>query len=284
MIGYAKLLAELKNRAAGEPELTEALSLYIDLFSAQARADVSPCETASLAREAPARLAQGLPILAPEAFRPDPAALLHLGDEICTITARHRPDLAAKLDAIRTWLGDESTSILHVPAAYLRDEGFRRGEEAGPDNPLLAFVLNNALHPFLREYAKALFPFIDANGWYRPRCPVCGGEPDFAALEKETGARRLLCSRCDAEWPFWRVGCPFCGCEDAEKQKYSVTDDQVYRLCWCAQCTRYLKTIDLRQVADERVLPVERILTLAMDLAAQQAGYGRLDRAARCET
>jgi len=280
MANYDRILAELKDWAARKPELAETLSLYVDLLSAQARADVSTCETGDLARHAPARLNQGLPILAPESFRAEPAALVQLGGEICRLTARHRPEFTARLTAIRTWLDTERESILAVAAEYLRDEGFRTGEEVGLDIPLLAYLFNNALHPFLRKYAKTLTPFVDESIWYRPQCPICGGAPDFAALEKETGARRLLCSRCDAEWAFWRVTCPFCGCDNPDEQKYSATDDQVYRLALCEGCRRYLKTIDLRQVQDERLLPVERILTLAMDLAAQKVGYAGVSAAA----
>jgi len=40
------------------------------------------------------------------------------------------------------------------------------------------------------------------------------------------------------------------------------------------KCRRYLKTIDLRQVAGGRLLPAERVLTAAMDVAALEAGYG----------
>jgi FdhE protein len=175
-------------------------------------------------------------------------------------------------------------------AEYLRDEGFRKGEDApspvtqvlvhgsggasdGLVDPLLAFVLNHALHPFLRKIAQTCASFVDYSIWYRPYCPICGGSPDFAALEKESGARRLLCSRCDFEWTFWRGICPFCGCDDPTQYKYSITADQVYRVYQCDRCRRYLKTLDLRQMTEERWLPVERILTLALDLAAQQAGY-----------
>ncbi len=268
MASYDRILAELRNRTAGKPELATTASLYVDLLSAQARVDASQREVPAIPRDAPARLARGAPMLAPEEFRADPAALYQLSAEVCAITARHRPEFAAEFDAIRAWLESEHKSILTVAAEFLRGEGFRAGEEIGLDGSLLAYLFNNALHPFLRRYAKALSPFVDESIWYRPRCPVCGGEPDFAALEKETGARRFLCSRCDAEWTFWRVACPFCGSDDPEQQKYSVTDDQVYRLCLCEQCGRYLKTIDLRETEDERWLPVERIMTLALDLAA----------------
>jgi FdhE protein len=273
MAGYDRLVQELQRRAAGKPELAEIAAFYGDLLSAQARVDVGACDVSALAQTAPSRIERGLPILSPDAFRADGSTLARLADEICVIAARHRPELANEFEAIRAWLHQQRDAMVQVAAEYLRDEGFRKGEEAGMDDPLLAFALNNALHPFLRRYAKALALLVDEPAWYRSRCPICGGQPDFAALAKESGARRLLCSRCDFEWAYWRIACPFCECDDPDQQKYSLSEDRVYRLCLCARCNRYLKTIDLRETPDERLLPIERILTLHIDFAAREAGY-----------
>lgn len=260
MIGYNALLRELKRRAADKPELTNIVSLYSALLSAQAHAEPRHCECTVLAAEATIRLEQGLPILTPAEFRADRVVLATLCHRVCMITATYFPEWAPGLEDIRDWLCREQASILTFAACFLDEGRVRRGEEAGLANPLLAFVFNQALHPFLRQYARLLAPFVDESMWYRPRCPICGGKPDFGALEKITGERRLLCSRCDFEWTFWRVTCPFCGCDDPDKQKCSAPDDPGYRLCLCENCGRYLKTLDLRQVEDERLLVVERNL------------------------
>jgi FdhE protein len=102
---------------------------------------------------------------------------------------------------------------------------------------------------------------------------VCGGAPDLAALEAETGARHLLCSRCNSKWLYPRVKCPFCGTTDHAKLAYYPSEDGVYRLYVCRGCRRYLKTVDLREVQREVLLPVERITTVAMDAAARNEGY-----------
>ena len=118
---------------------------------------------------------------------------------------------------------------------------------SGIDGGLLAFVMHNALHPFLRAQAESLGRFVDASSWYRGYCPICGGEPDMAALEKSGGRRRLLCSRCDAEWAYRRLGCPFCGNDEPKELAFFPSDDKVYRLAVCERCRRYLKTVDLRE-------------------------------------
>ncbi|MCJ7831514.1 MAG: formate dehydrogenase accessory protein FdhE, partial [Dehalococcoidia bacterium] len=99
------------------------------------------------------------------------------------------------------------------------------------------------------------------------------GEPDMAALGKGSGRRRLLCSRCDSEWTFRRLGCPFCGNDEPGQLAHYPSDDHIYRLSVCERCRRYLKTIDLRAAAAEHPLAAERILSAGMDVAAERAGY-----------
>ena len=108
----------------------------------------------------------------------------------------------------------------------------------------------------------------------RGYCPICGGNPDFAFLDKESGARRLVCCRCDTEWLFQRLECPYCGNQDQNTLAYFTDDNGLYRLYICEQCKQYLKTIDLRQAKDEVMIPLERLFTLGIDAQAQEYGYG----------
>ena len=102
---------------------------------------------------------------------------------------------------------------------------------------------------------------------------VGGGWPDFAFLAKEAGDRYLVCSRCNSQWLYRRLGCPFCDTQDDAKIVYYPSEDQVYRLYVCDACHRYLKTMDLRQTAASVLAVVERITTVAMDMTARQEGY-----------
>lgn len=274
MVGYADIVQELRRQAHKRPELADTIELHCELLKAQAHAEVSPRRPALDGEEAAARLHQGVPLLSPESLRVDGQALAGLCDQISFIVGERRPELAETLARIRAWLDERRDRIGALAVEYLREGRVREGEESGLDGKLLAFVFNNALRPFLRAEAEALAPWLDDSAWYRGRCPICGGEPDLAALERESGQRRLLCSRCDSEWTFQRIGCSFCGNDDPRRLAHYLSDDQVYRLNVCEQCRRYLKTIDLRQVAGERLLPAERILTVAMDVAARDAGYG----------
>ncbi len=264
----------LRRRIAGRPELKGMVTPYLAFLEAQAVVESALVPSASDGTEVRARLDRGIPALAPEDFRADPEALLRLWEEVCAIASRHFPDLAPALESIRRWPDGREDGLLSATIYYLRGEAGLLAQEAELDESLFQFVLNNTLHPFLRRYASALAPLVNLETWYRPYCPVCGGEPDFAALTKPHGARRLLCSRCDFEWPYRRTSCPFCGNDNPDQYLYVPSEDGIYRLYLCDRCRRYLKVIDLRELVEEPPLPVERILTLPMDLAARREGYG----------
>ncbi len=138
---------------------------------------------------------------------------------------------------------------------------------------LLEAIIHATLRPFLVSHSKALLSFVNQERWRRNYCPICGGRPDFAFLDKERGARWLLCSRCDTEWLFQRLQCPYCGTENQDALAYFTDDEGVYRLYVCEQCHKYIKAIDLRHTESKVLLPLERVLTLDMDRQAQEKGY-----------
>ncbi len=152
----------------------------------------------------------------------------------------------------------------------------------GIDTDTLYVALHTALKPFLAAHASALLHEVNQKGWRRGYCPICGGSPNFAFLSKEQeGARWLICARCDAEWLFQRLKCPFCGIEEQKSLAYFTDDKGKYRVYICERCKSYLKAIDLRQEASEVLLPLEWVATLDLDRQAYELGYsaGDLTRA-----
>jgi FdhE protein len=184
---------------------------------------------------------QGKSLIDPSDLAVDESIFAELREKIGQILIKHRPDLKAKAD----------------------DEG----------SEVADFITQNALRPFLEKEAAALLPKIDQTLWLRPYCPICGGKPDFAILERDVGARHLICSRCNTQWLYKRLECPFCGTEDVSNLSYYASEDKVYRLYICEACKHYLKAIDLRETGKDPVIPVERVVTLDMDIAAQEKGY-----------
>ena len=47
----------------------------------------------------------------------------------------------------------------------------------------------------------------------------------------------------------------------------------MYRLYLCGNCKRYLKVLDGRQISFEPLLPLQRIITVGMDVSAREEGY-----------
>ena len=141
------------------------------------------------------------------------------------------------------------------------------------DTPLMEACISAALAPFLAAHSEALSELVAQELWRRKSCPICGGVADFAFLEKDQGARWLMCSRCSMEWLFQRMQCPYCGTQKHESLAYRTNSQGLYRLYTCEECHSYLKAIDLRKAGSEVLLPLERILTVDMDRQAGEANY-----------
>lgn len=268
-----ELVGELRRRGAEQPDAAVWNAFYADLFSVQSSIEPAIMAPPLTGESVQARLSRRVPAVPPEDVRFDPPLLERSWQQVCAITAKHHPDLIPFVESIDRWIGQDAGRLQEAALYYLRGEIELLSQQAGLDQSLFQFLMNQTCRPFLRRLAQATAPWIDLEHWYQPYCPVCGGEPDFAVLRKPHGARWLLCSRCDFEWPYRRTSCPFCGCEDPEQYQYAPSEDNVYRLYLCDRCHRYLKTLDMREVLGERLPPVERVLTLAMDIAAHQAGY-----------
>ncbi|MBI3078284.1 MAG: formate dehydrogenase accessory protein FdhE [Deltaproteobacteria bacterium] len=276
MVQDAEILLRLREEREQRADLARTLDLHLALLAA--RAEVAARVPADWPEHAWSRLQQGEPALCLDELELDWEAVVRLARTVCHILARQEPARSPALARIASRFDEAALSPKGVQALvvrYLADHDGGGLPEPGVDPALFGFVLNQALHPFLQAYAAVAAPLLEQERWLRGRCPVCGGHPDFAALEGEVGERRLLCARCDSEWAYRRLGCPFCGNEDPGGLGYFPTGDGAYRLYVCEQCKGYLKTVDLRETWRRRSLPVERILTVGMDLAAAEQGYRR---------
>jgi len=257
--------------AQREPQLASYYELHQALLALQEQAEQAITVPVEITEdEVATQTRQGLPAITFDRLPIDPQRFAQLALELARI-----------LQDFKVETGDHVLPADDGEWIALARQSFTNGmaisEEAPAshvvDASLAQMATGLALKPYLRRAARQVLPYINRDLWYRGYCPVCGGAPDFAALDAETGARRLLCSRCDAQWPYRRIGCPFCGTTDHTKIIYYLGADDVYRLYVCRACRHYLKTIDMRRVDREVLLPAERIITVAMDAAAQQEGY-----------
>ena len=268
------VLAALSQAAQQNPDMAPYLEFQRALLELQSEAGAKISGSLELADQADlqARTLQGLPLLSWAQLPVEPAGFSELATAITQLLGDNDPDLARQEGPTEAaeWVSLAQERFQEGRDAYQN----REAEEVAEEEATLAeMAVTLALQPYLRWAAQQVLPHVDQEHWKRSYCPVCGGAPDFAFLDKETGARHLVCSRCDSTWLYRRLGCPFCGSEDYTQLFYYASDDGVYRLYVCQVCHRYLKAIDLRKATHQVILPAERITSVAMDVAAQQEGY-----------
>jgi FdhE protein len=227
------------------------------------------------------RLKHGIPLIAFDELALDWSLLHDTFIKVIAIFAEY-PDLFGQ---VPERLKEPSASqFLTKKAAKIWFKGTRLPPKIlsdGVNENLLNAITNATLKPFLISHAKTLIGSVAQERWRREYCPICGGSPDFAFLDKEHGSRWLLCSRCDTEWLFQRLQCPYCGTQDQNALAYFSSDEGLYRLYVCEKCKRYLKAIDLRQTEAEILLPLERLYTLDINRQAQEQGYILYDKNAK---
>lgn len=260
----------LTEAAKREPELASYYELHRTLFELQAEAGQEIDVVLELADPAAleARIRQGVPLVAFDQLPIEPARFARLAEEIAAVLTDY--EVAVVADT----MPQEPDEWVDLAQRQFEVGQVSPKREEEPEEATLSQVAAGlALNPYLAWAAEQVMPHVDQSLWRQDHCPVCGGAPDFAVLDEEVGARRLVCSRCNAQWSYRRVGCPFCGTSDHDQLSYYVGEDKSYRLYVCDSCGRYLKTVDLRETTRVVQLPVERITTLRMDAAAHQEGY-----------
>lgn len=151
---------------------------------------------------------------------------------------------------------NEASELLSVPA------------------PLVEYIfeipLKAALEKFSAGYGADSF-----TGWQESFCPICGSRAGMAELSGESGRRMLSCSACTFNWPFKRLTCAYCGCDDPGKLSYFSAGDGITRVDTCKACSRYIKTRDLRKAESDIPLEIEDLLTIHLDLLASREGFER---------
>ncbi len=142
---------------------------------------------------------------------------------------------------------------------------------------MFRFLADNTARLFLRSYAAAVSKQLPWDKWSRGYCPVCGERPVMAKLTGKYGKRRLYCGRCESEWGYLRIGCPYCGTQDSDKLSFVTPEGyKQYRLYLCENCKTYLKTVDERECGEVDLF-CEDAATSDFDKLAVSEGYHRGD-------
>jgi formate dehydrogenase maturation protein FdhE len=253
--------------------LPPTLVLYNELLNIQLNAisGISPYTNRLTQAEIANSLAQGIPLLKFDDLNID----WKIFDDIVKDVISILPQFTDGAKELSARLENQVVSTDLKAASRLRFENSGRCAHSCKTkiSDDLGVVLDTALRPFLINPGESLSPLVDQEQWRKGSCPVCGALPDFAFLHKESGARWLICSRCDTQWLFKRLDCPFCDSHHQNKISYFTDETELYRVYVCEQCMSYLKAVDLRRAEGDILLPLERIITSDLDEQAHKRGY-----------
>jgi len=271
-VGIERIIQKLDKLEKEEGKLPELLQFYRRLLQIQAGVwgkikAPDPGLTGNTATEQPG---QEKPLLQVEEFTLNWPLFHETLQNVINLFSEYSGLFGLTPETFKESSPEKLVTRDSVQAWYTGEELPSAGAISGD---ILKVLIHAAVKPFLVNHARALIGLVEQTAWRKNYCPVCGGSPDFAYLETERGARWLLCSRCDTEWLYQRLECPYCRSHDQKNLSYFSDEGEVYRLYVCDKCKHYLKTIDLRKAKSGVELTLERLLTYEMDVQAQEDGY-----------
>jgi FdhE protein len=269
------VIKELEQREEKAGALPLLLVFYLRLLKVQAGAEQEIRVPEPLLSDAVAnkRLERGKPLLRFKELKLDFGLLQKTFGEISQIFADYPELFEMDQEFIRQLDASSVIGPETLRAWFEKNAIPQEVVPSGISQPLLENIILATLKPYLVSYQEALIGIVRQEYWRHRHCPVCGGVPDFTYLERERGSRWLVCSRCDAEWLFQRLECPYCGNLDQKTLAFFTDESGLYRLYVCEKCQQYLKCIDVRKTQSEVRLPLERLETLDLDRQAQEQGY-----------
>ena len=280
----ARTDAEIRTAAAAlrtdRPTYAGILAFYEAVFIAQAKSrdhlDLPPISLDPA--EAERRIAERRPLIAMTDFVIDVAAARDLFLEIreCGRGVTAPLDEAARRLTEGLQSGELAPDTL-FSAIIGEDDAYLDAiaDQLAVERSVLAFIGYASLYPALASEAERLAAAHLADPAPLPlgQCPVCGNRPGLAALD-DRGGRYLICGFCAHPWPARRIFCPFCEVTDSETLRYFFTEaEPEYRVDLCDACKTYLKTIDTRHLSRPFHPPLEKLVTLHLDVRAKDEGY-----------
>jgi formate dehydrogenase maturation protein FdhE len=139
------------------------------------------------------------------------------------------------------------------------------------------FYARAFLEPVVTSIARA--DSAQPADWTQGVCFACGALPQVAVLQDlpdAVGHRGLTCSMCASEWRFPRLTCPNCGETEADKLPVHTAESIAHvRVDACTTCSRYVKTVDLREKGDAVPL-VDELAAVELDVWAREQGLTKL--------
>lgn len=272
----AKLEA-LKAALITSPEYAEIVPFFVSVQEYLAGREAATGITAELSAGPSERNNAGFPLLSPSELKVDRDQATRFLLGLIDVLKLHGRDADGQLEKMATALANNRLDPGPLFLAILERRRPPLEEAAAAIEvpaALVEFVCEIPLRTMLEHLAEQ-YSMADVEGWHEGLCPICGSRAGMAELAGDEGRRYLSCSACSFKWPFKRMKCPYCGCEEAEKLSYFTVDDGPARVDVCKGCSRYIKTRDSRKGDAEVPMEVSDALTIHLDLVATREGYER---------
>jgi hypothetical protein len=148
-------------------------------------------------------------------------------------------------------------------------------------SPLLAYILQEAMVPFLREPATAAMAAAgkyDWMNWSSGLCPICGTPASSAIVldegELQGGRRWLSCPTCRAKWEYARLRCVRCGSRDMKDLEYLYDEsDPGHKIHTCKKCHGYLPVAFEKDLKIIGIPEVEEVVMVRLETVAAERGF-----------
>lgn len=272
-----KILKELAEMGGREEKLPDFLQIYSELLEIQMETkERLKITIPKYSENVVSRwLHDGKIMLPLENFSPDWDELSAFWGKVVEWQYQDESSQSAEVTSLKQIASDRNL-LKKIVAIWYQEKSLAEIAAAhSVDTMLLKEIAAATAKPFIQAYAEQLMPQVQQEYWRKRYCPICGGKPDFCYLEKEEGARYLVCSRCDTEWLYLRVSCAYCGTQHQPSLAFFTDDAEkhLYRVYVCNSCKTYIKTLDLRCADKEMFMPLERLLSWKLDQQMQEKGY-----------
>ncbi len=221
-------------------------------------------------------LKEGFPLIDKQDFFIDIHSSIDLFDSLCNISRNANEKLKINIQYIEDALSINALNLAEIMRNFHNEPYIEKiAGEFDIDLIVLKFLIYESIKPSIILNVEIISKENDMKNWHKGYCPICGSMPDISKLDKN-GKRFFKCSFCNFIWQSDRLKCPFCENTDYKKLHYFYAEDrEAYRVDLCDNCKQYIKTVDLRKINYDSFLPVDDIVTIHLDIIAQEKGYKR---------